>query len=39
MDGGFSNYQEDLGSSIENSLSGIAAGFIDISKFTGIFKK
>ena len=30
MDGGFSNYQQDLGSSIQNSLSGIAAGFIDI---------
>ena len=38
MDGGFSNYQEDLGSSIENSLSSIAAGFIDISKLLEYLK-
>ena len=38
MDGGFSNYQEDLGSSIENSLSSIATGFIDISKLLEYLK-
>ena len=38
MDGGFSNYQQDLGSSIQNSLSGIAAGFIDISNLLEYLK-
>ena len=32
MDGGFSDYQQDLGSSIQTSLPSIAAGFINISK-------
>ena len=32
MDGGFSDYQQDLGSSIQTSIPSIAAGFINISK-------
>ena len=38
MDGGFSNYQQDLGSSIQTSIPSIAAGFINISNLLEYLK-